>query len=124
MDDYFTIMQTWNKVQSVAYIGLCTEGDPLQLWKSNKHWFNDKEEVIDSIKKYYGNHYKPDGAFNEISDLKQTDTVQKYLNNIDRRNVHANMTDYHLIIIILNGSTPVLRQGVTHYGDPHADPYK
>ena len=30
MDDYFTITQTHNKVQRLAYIGLCTEGDVLE----------------------------------------------------------------------------------------------
>ena len=40
MDDYFTITQTCNEVQQLAYVGLCTEGDALEWWKSNKYWFN------------------------------------------------------------------------------------
>ena len=30
MDDYFTITQTHNEVQRLAYVGLCTEGDALE----------------------------------------------------------------------------------------------
>ena len=30
MDDYFTITQTRNEVQRLAYVGLCTEGDALE----------------------------------------------------------------------------------------------
>ena len=73
--------------------------------------------VKEAIMEYYGDHYKPDRAFNKISDLKQTGIIQKYLNDIDRFNVYAKMTDCHLINIILNGCTPCLRQAVAHYWD-------
>ena len=76
VDDYFTITQTRNKVQRLAYFGLCTEGDVLEWWKSNMHRFNPWREVMAAIREYYGDHYKPDRAFNEISDLKQIGTVQ------------------------------------------------
>ena len=76
MDDYFTITQTCNEVQQLAYIGLFTEGDALEWWKSNKYRFNAWEEVKDAIGEYYGNHYKQDRASNEISDLKETGTMQ------------------------------------------------
>ena len=109
MDDYFRITQTHKEVQWLAYVGLCTEGDALEWWKSNKHRFNGWRKVTTAIREYYGDHYKPDRAFNEINDLKQTGTVQKYLNDIDRLNVYAKMTHYHLINIILNGITPRLR---------------
>ena len=106
MDDYFTIIQTRNEIQWLAYIGLYTEGDVLEWWKSNNHRFNAWKEVKDAIRKYYGDHYKSDRAFNKISDLKQTGIVQKYLNDIDRLCVYAKMTGHHLINIILNGITP------------------
>ena len=109
MDDYFTITQTCNEVQRLAYVGLCTEGDASEWCKSDQHRFYAWGEVKDAIREYYGNHYKPDRAFNEISDLKETGTVQKYLNDIDRLNVYAKMTDHHLINIILNDITPRLR---------------
>ena len=70
MNDYFTTIQTQNEVQRPAYIGLCTEGDALPWWKSNKHRFNAWEEVQEAIWEYYGDHYKPDMALNKISDLK------------------------------------------------------
>ena len=80
--------------------------------------------VKNAIREYYGDHYKLDRAFNKISDLNQTGTVQKYLNDIDRLNVCAKMTDYHVINIILNGITPRLRQAMAHYKDPRSEPSK
>ena len=124
INDYFTITQTRNGVQQLAYVGLCTEGDALEWWKSNKHRFNAWREVTAAIREYYGDHYKPDRAFNEISDVKQTGTVQKYLNDIDRFNIYAKMTDHHLVNIILNGITPRLRQAMAHYEDLRSDPSK
>ena len=124
MDDYFTITQTRNEEQQLAYVGLCTEGDALEWWKSNKHRFNAWKEVAITVREYYSDHNKPDSAFNEISDLKQTGTVQKYLNDIDRLNVYAKMTDPHLINIILNGTTSRLRQAMAHYEDLRSDPAK
>ena len=96
----------------------------LEWWKSNKHRFNAWREVTAAIREYYSDHYKLDRAFNKISDLKQTGTVWKYLNDIDRLNVYAKMTDHHLINIILNGITPCLRQAIAHYEDLHSDPFK
>ena len=115
MDDYFAITQTRNEVQQLAYVALCTEGDALEWWKSNKHKFNTWREVMTAIREYYGDHYKPDRAFNQISDLKQTSTIQKYLHDIDRLNVYAKMIDHHLINIILNSITPCLRQAIVNY---------
>ena len=48
--------------------------------------------------------------------------MQKYLNDIDRLNVSAKMTHYHLINIILNGITPHLGQAMSHYEDIRSDP--
>ena len=56
LDDYFTITQTHNNVQCQAYIGLCTEGDALVWWKSNKYRFNAWEEVKEAIREYYSDH--------------------------------------------------------------------
>ena len=96
----------------------------MEWWKSNKDKFNAWEEVKYAIREYYGDHYKPDGPFNKISDPKHTGTVQKYLNDIDRLYVYAKMTDHHLINIILNGITPWLRQAIAHYQGLHSDPSK
>ena len=124
MDDYFTITQTRNQVQRLAHAGLCTEGDALEWWKSNKNRFNAWREVTAAMREYYGDHYKPNRAFNKISDLKQTGTVQKYLNDIDRLKVYAKMTDHHLINIILKSITTSLHQAMAHYEDLLADPSK
>ena len=37
MDDYFTLTQTRNKQQLLAYVGLCIESEGLELWKANWH---------------------------------------------------------------------------------------
>ena len=100
MDDYFSIKQTCNEVQGLAYVGLCTEGDRLEWWKSNKHRFNTSKEVTKAIREYYSDQYKACRAFKDISDLMQAGTVQKYLNDIDRLNVYPKMPDHHLINII------------------------
>ena len=75
MDDYFTITQTRNEVQWLAYVGLCTEGDALEWWKSNKHRFTAWREVTAAIKEYNSDQYKPDRAFNEISGLDRKSVV-------------------------------------------------
>ena len=124
MDDYFTIVQTRNVQQRLAYVSLCMEGDALEWWKANRHGYTTWEEVKDVIREYYGNHYKPDWDFDEFRDLKQTGTVQKYLNDIDRLNVYARMTDHHVSMIILNGIIPGVRQAMAHYEDLRSDPSK
>ena len=124
MDDNFTIIQTRNEVQGLAYVGQCTETDALEWWKSNKYRFNAWRVVTAASWEYYSDHYKPDRAFNEISDLKQTGTGQKYLNNIDRLDVYAKMTDHYLISIILNAITPRLHQAMAHYEDLCCDQSK
>ena len=78
MDNYFTITQTHNETQRLAYIGLCAEGDALEWFKSKKHRFNGWKEVKAAIREYYGDYYKPERAINDISDLKHTGTVLKY----------------------------------------------
>ena len=93
----------------------------LEWWKCNNHRFNACKEVKDAIREYYGDHYKLDRALNEISDLKQTGTVQKYLNDMDRLKVYAKMTDHHLINIILKSITTRLHQAMALYEDLFAD---
>ena len=114
MDDYFTITQTRNKQQQLAYVVPCTTGEALEWSKANRYSYTTWEEVKDAIREYNRDHYEPGRAFQEICDLKQTGTVQKYLNDIDRLNVYAKMTDHHLINIILNGITPHLCQAMAY----------
>ena len=117
IDVCFTITQTWNNVQGLADIGVYTEVDVLEQWKSRKNRFNACGEIKDAIREYYGGYYKPDRAINEISDLNQTGTVQKYLKDMHKLNVYAEMTDQHLFNIILNAIIPCLRQAMAHYED-------
>ena len=72
--------------------------------------------------KFHSDHYKPNRAFNTISDLKQIGRVQKYLNDINRLNVCAKMTDHHLISNIQNGIAPRLCQAIVYYEDLRLDP--
>ena len=124
MDNYFPCAQTLNEQEQLAYVGLQTEGELLEWWKENRYRNTACEEVEDTIREYYGNHCKLDRAFNEISDLSQIGTVQKYLNDIDRYNVCVKMTTHHLINIILNYITPCLHQAMAHYEDLRSDPSK
>ena len=78
----------------------------------------------DAVQNYYGDYYKSDRAFNKISDLKETGTVQRYLNDIDRLNVYANMTDHQLKSLILNVITAHLHQAIAHYDSFHINPSK
>ena len=96
----------------------------MKCCKSKRNRFNAWREVTAAIWEYYGDHCKPDRAFNEISDLQQTGTVEKYLNDINRLNVNAKITDHLLINIILNGITPRLCQALAHYKDLRSDQSK
>ena len=103
MDDFFTITLIANERQKLVYVGLCTKGEELEWWKENSHRDYTWVGVKEAIKTYDGKHYQADQAYNLIVALKQTSTVQWYLNNIDRLNAYAGMTDHHLINILLNG---------------------
>ena len=83
-----------------------------------------KHHIVDYHHYSHAPPYKPDRAFNTVSNLIQTGSVQKYLNNIDRLNVFAEMTNHHLVNIIWNGITPRLRQAIAHYEDLRSDPSK
>ena len=87
---------------------------------ANRHRYIRWDEVKDAIRKYYGNHYKPDGAFNKMSDFKQTSSIQQYLNDIDRLNIYAQITDYYLINIMVNSITPHLYQAMAYNKDLRA----
>ena len=89
----------------------------MEWWKSNKHRFNTWEEVREGVREYYSDHYKPDRAFNKISDFRKTVTVQKYLNDIDTPNVYTKITDHHLINIILKHISPRLHLAMAYDKD-------
>ena len=81
--------------QRLTYVGLCTEEEALEWWKANRHWDTTWEEVKNAIRESNRNQYKPDRGFHEISDVKYTSTVQTYVNDIDRLNIYAKMTNHH-----------------------------
>ena len=76
------------------------------------------------MREYYGDHYKLGRAFNKISDLKATGTVQKYLNDIYRHHVYPRTTNHHLINITLNSITSRHCQAMANYKDLHTDTSK
>ena len=115
MDDFFKITLTRNGEQRLAYIGLCTKSEALEWWKANRQRHNIWEGVKEALRIYYGNHDQTDQDFNEIVALKMPGTVQKYLNVMDRLNVYANMTDHHIINIVLNRIPLRLRLAMAHY---------
>jgi len=124
MDDYFIITRIRNEQQKLAYIGLCTEGKALEWWKANRHRYQEWSEVKEILRGYYGDHYQADKAYNDIVALKQTGSVQKYLNDLDKLNVYTEMTDHHLINIILNGIPSRLRLAMAHYEDLRSNPMR
>ena len=81
----------------------------MEWWKANRHRSTVWEKVNNIIREDYDDHYKPNRVLNKISDVKQTGTVQKYLNDIDRLNIYIKMTDHYLLNIILNGIIPCFR---------------
>lgn len=54
--------------------------------------------------------------------LKQTGTVQKYLNDLDRLNQYTDLSDNHLINIILNGIPLRLGLAMAYYEDLRMNP--
>jgi len=106
-----------NEQQRLPYIGLCAAGEALEWWKANSHRYQEWSKVKEALWGYHGDHYQADKAYNDIVALNQTGLVQKYLNNLNRLNVYAEMTDHHLINIIRNGIPSGLRLAMTHYED-------
>ena len=94
----------------------------MEWWKANRHRSTVWEKVNNIIREDYDDHYKPNRVLNKISDVKQTGTVQKYLNDIDRLNICAKITNHHLMHIILNSISARLRQPITYYKNLHCDP--
>ena len=112
---YFTITGTRNERQRLAFVGLCMEGKALDWWKANKDKYSTWAEVQTGIEFYYGDHYRADSAHLEVHELRQTSTVQDYLNEIDRLNTYAKIPDMALINNIINKLTGPLRRSMAHY---------
>ena len=74
MDDYFTIIQTLNEQQQLAYVGTCTEDKEFEWWIANRDRYTILEKVKHAIREFYNDHWKPNRAFNMISNLIQTGT--------------------------------------------------
>ena len=81
----------------------------------NKDKYSSWAEVQTGIDLYYGDHYRADRAHLEIHELRQTGPVQDYLNEIDRLNTYAKITDRAMINIIINKLTGPLRRSMAHY---------
>jgi len=103
MEDYFTLTRTSNEAQRLAHVGLCLEGEALDWWNASRRQYTTWAKVRQALEDYYGDHYQQDKAYSQLVGLKQTGTIEQYLNDIDRLNVKAGLMDRHLISIILNG---------------------
>jgi len=96
----------------------------LEWWKANRHRYQEWSEVKEALRGYYEDHDQADKAYNDIVALKQTGSVQKYLNDVNKLNVYADMTDHHLINIILNGIPSRLHLAMAHYKDLRSNPIR
>jgi len=93
MDDYFGVTKIRNPVQQLSFISMCLAGTALEWWKNKTSSFHTWEEAQDSLRHYYGDHYKPDRCYRQLMELQQTSTVQHYLTEVDRLNSYAAIPD-------------------------------
>ena len=112
---YFTITSTRHERQRLALVGLCMEGQALDWRKANKDKYSSWAEVQTGIELYYGDHYCADRAHLEIHELRQTGSVQDYLNEIDSLNTYTKIPDRAIINIIINKLTGTLRRSIADY---------
>jgi len=115
MDDYFVVTKIRNSAQQLSFISMCHTGTALEWWKNKKSSFHTWEEAQDSLRHYYGEHYKPDRCYRQLMELPQTTTVQHYLTEVDRLNSYAAIPDRQLINILINGINHKLREAMAHY---------
>ena len=122
MDDYFVVTKIRNQAQQLSFVSMCLSGTALEWWKNKKTSFRTWEEAQDSLRHYYGDHYKPDRCYRQLMELRQTSTVQHYLTEVDRLNSYANIPDRQLINIMINGINHKLREAMAHYEHLRSDP--
>jgi hypothetical protein len=115
MDDYFVVTKIRNQAQQLSFVSMCLSGTALEWWKNKKTTFHTWEEAQESLRHYYGDHYKPDRCYRQLMDLRQTTTVQHYLTEVDRLNSYAAIPDRQLINILINGINHKLREAMAHY---------
>jgi len=94
---------------------MCLPGTALEWWKNKKSSFHTWEEAQDSLRHYYGDHYKPDRYYRQLMELRQTSTVQHYLTEVDRLNSYAAIPDPQLINISINGINYKLQEAMVYY---------
>jgi len=94
---------------------MCLTGTAIEWWKNKKSSFHTWEEAQDSLRYYYGNHYKPDRCYPQLMELRQTSTVQHYLTVVDRLHSYVAIADRQLINILINGINHNLWKAMVHY---------
>ena len=119
---YCPITGTRNERQRLAFVGLCMEGTVLDWWKANKDKYSSWAEVQTGIGLSYVEHYHPDRVHLEIHELRETGTLQDYLNEIDRLNTYAKIPDGAIINIIINELTGGLRRSMAQYAHLRENP--
>ena len=111
---YFTITGTRNERQRLAFVCLCMEGQALDWWKANKDKYSFWGEVQTVIELYCRDHYRTDRVHLKMHELRQTGSVQHYLNKIDRLNTNTKISDSAVINIIIKELTGTLRRSMAH----------
>ena len=122
LSDYFTITGTRNERQKLAFVGLCMEGKALDWWKANAEKYSSWSEEQGGIELDYGDHYRAHRVHLEIHELRQTGTIQDYLNEIDRLNTYAKIPERARINIVINKLSGPLRRSMAHYEQLRENP--
>jgi len=115
MDDYFVVTKIRNPAQQMSFISMCLTSTALEWGKNKKSSFHTWEEAQDSLRHYYGDHYKHDLCYHQLMEIRQTTTVQDYLTEVDRLNSYAAIPDRQFINILINGINHKLREAMAHY---------
>lgn len=122
MEQYFLITGVENELQKMAFIGLSLKGKALDWWLAHKETMETWDAAKEALGLYYGDHYRPDRSYRELTDLKQTGTVRDYLTDVDRLNSYAAIPDRQLINIIISNLSPRLRTAMAHYENLRNNP--
>ena len=91
------------------------EGNALDWWKANKDKYASWADVQAVIELYYEDHYREDRTHLEIHKLRETGSVQDYVNEIDRLNTYIKIPDRAIMNIIINNLTGPLHRRMAHY---------
>ena len=111
---FFTITHIRNERQKLAFVGLCLQGKALDWCKPKEDNYASWSEVHTWIQLNYGDHYRADRAQVELHKLRHCGSVPDCLNEIDRLNTYAKITDVEIINIIMNNLSGPIRCSIAN----------